>query len=294
MTYPHTVNLPYNRSSIRGLYAPPGPGEQLSRAPGYWIIMHGDTIILDDGAPERVLHAGELADLVEMERVGKTLAMGTWRGKPLRLALMDGEGDLPASLRAEPLLTLSFAGNLSDASLTVAGMAQQLGLWEKKSVFCPRCGGETTRIPGLWGKLCASCRYEHFPSIYPCTLVLVRRGDEVLLVRKREWPPSYFSLPSGFCDMGECLEECAEREVLEETGVSISNLTYVGSQCWPFPSQLMTGFSADYEGGELVPDLTELEDARWFRCDALPPTFSSTSIAGWIIERHLAAYRMNL
>lgn len=290
MTYPHTVNLPFNRSSIRSMHAPPKPGEQISEAPGYWIILHGDSIALNDAPPDLVLHSGEIADLVDINHVQKRMVMGTWRGKPLVLALTDGVGELPAPLRAEPLLTLSFAGNLSDSSLTIAGMAQQLGLWEKKSAFCPRCGGETSRIPGMWGKLCAACGYEHFPSIYPCTLVLVRRGDEVLLVRKREWPPGYYSLPSGFCDVGECLEECAAREVLEETGVSIKNLAYVGSQCWPFPSQLMTGFTAEYESGDVVPDPEELEDARWFRCDAFPPTFSSRSIAGWIIHRHLAAY----
>lgn len=181
MTYPHAVNLPFNRSSIRGLYAPPGPGEQIPQAPGYGIILHGDSIALDETTPDPVLHSGALAELVAVTPVRKRVVMGRWRGQPLVLVLTDGEGELPAPLRAEPLLSLSFSGRLSDAGLTIAGMAQQLGLWERKSAFCPRCGGETTRIPGLWGKLCAACGYEHFPSIYPCTLVLVQRGDDVLL-----------------------------------------------------------------------------------------------------------------
>lgn len=141
------------------------------------------------------------------------------------------------------------------------------------------------RIPGTWGKKCLECGHEHFPHIHPCTIVLVSRGDELLLVRKPEWPPGYYSIPSGFCDFGECLEECASREVEEETGIRIRNLRYVGSQSWPFPGQLMIGFTAEYAGGEIVVDRSELEEAGWFRRDAMPPTFSSGSIAGWIMEK---------
>ena len=291
MTYPHAVNLPFNRTSIRGMYEPPHTGETDSGPVGYRIIMHGDVIVVDEANADLVLHTGELDGLVDADHVQKRLIMGSWLGRPLELVLTDGEGGLADQVRAEPLLALSFTGGMNETVLTIAGMANQLALWEKKSAFCPRCGGAAAAIPGLWGKRCAGCGFEHFPAIYPCTLVLVWRGDEVLLVRKREWPPDYFSLPSGFCDLGECLEECAGREVLEETGVGIKNLTFVGSQCWPFPSQLMVGFTAEYDCGEVIPDLDELESVRWFRCDSMPPTFSSRSIAGWMIERHLAARR---
>jgi NAD+ diphosphatase len=108
------------------------------------------------------------------------------------------------------------------------------------------------------------------------------------MIRKPEWPEGYYSLPSGFCDFGECLEECVVREVKEETGILVKNIRYVGSQSWPFPSQLMAGFTAEYESGEIVVDTKELEDARWFRADAMPPTFSAKSIAGWMIERFAA------
>jgi NAD+ diphosphatase len=115
--------------------------------------------------------------------------------------------------------------------------------------------------------------------------VLVFRGEEALLIRKAEWPPGYYSLPSGFCDFGESLEECARREVEEETGIGIRNLHYVGSQCWPFPGQLMIGFTADYADGEIVVEREELEDAAWFPRNSLPPTFSMKSIAGWMMNR---------
>jgi len=284
MPYPEAINLPFNRSVIRDGFVPATAMEELPDGTGAWIIMHGDRFALNQGGEDPILHRGELPEWASRGNA-RVLPMGSWRGAPLRLALPDAGLPLPPSVASELLLMLAFTGEVSDADLSLAGLAQQLGLWERKSAFCPRCGGVATAIAGTRGKRCGGCGYEHFPSIYPCAIVLAQRGDEVLLIRKREWPPGYYSLPSGFCDLGECLEECAEREVLEETGVRIGGLRYRGSQCWPFPSQLMVAFTAVFEGGEVTPDPEELEDARWFSPDALPPTFSSRSVAGWLIEQ---------
>lgn len=156
--------------------------------------------------------------------------------------------------------------------------------WERQSSYCPRCGGGTEIVAGSWGKRCLSCRYEQYPHIHPCAIILVKRGDEVLLTRKAEWPAGRYSLVAGFLEFGESLEECAIREVREETGIDICNLRYIGSQNWPFPAQLMAGFVADYAGGEVVVDATELEDARWFHHDALPALPTRRSIARFIID----------
>jgi NAD+ diphosphatase len=82
----------------------------------------------------------------------------------------------------------------------------------------------------------------------------VRRNAEVLLVRNAEWPVGRYSLAAGFVTIGESLEDCAVREVREETGIYIDGITYVGSQSWPFPSQIMAGFVAEYASGELTVD----------------------------------------
>jgi NAD+ diphosphatase len=90
-------------------------------------------------------------------------------------------------------------------------------------------------------------------------------------------------------DNGESLEGAARREVREEVGVEVTDLRYVGSQNWPFPSQIMIGFVGRYAGGELAVDREELEDARWFPCEALPSRPSRHSIAGFILDRHARA-----
>jgi len=113
----------------------------------------------------------------------------------------------------------------------------------------------------------------------------VKRGEEFLLVRKAAWPQGRYSLIAGFLDMGESLEECVHREVQEEAGIRVENLRYLGSQNWPFPSQLMAGFVADYAGGEIRADESEIEDVQWFCAGRMPALLPSRrSIARYIID----------
>jgi len=281
--YPEASTLPFNSSPLNDdfICAPPGgtdPGDC-----GFWIIVQGDALVLNMLDGNHSLVEGELPPWVNTHAA--PLLIGTWKGRPVRILEIGSDNTIPSHCLAQALLLTFFHENLPDDLLSLVGRAQQILAWERKSAVCPRCGGGTDRISGTWGKRCQACGYEHFPSIHPCTLVLVCRGEEVLLIRKAEWPPGYYSLPSGFCDFGESLEECARREVAEETGIGIRNLHYVGSQCWPFPGQLMIGFTADYAEGEIVIEREELEDAAWFPRNAIPPTFSRKSIAGWMMNR---------
>ncbi len=283
MEYPEASTLPFNRAALGNGFIPVRPGEADPGGPGCWIIVREDSLILVAAGDKHSLFEGTLPAWATPHAA--PLFIGLWKGKPARILEIAAECTIPPDCVIEPLLLIFFQERLDDDLLSLAGHAQQILAWEKKSAVCPRCGGGTYRIDGTWGKKCRECGYEHFPSIHPCTLVLVYRDNEVLLIRKPEWPPGYYSLPSGFCDFGESLEECAKREVAEETGIEIGNLRYVGSQCWPFPGQLMVGFTGDYREGEIAVDRGELEDAAWFRRDALPPSFSNKCIAGWMITR---------
>jgi NAD+ diphosphatase len=283
MFYAEAINLPFNHNVIKESYIQTKPGEFEAADPGYWIIIQEDDVVFYNGSGRLSLFHGEFPHSVKS--VGEQILIGRWKGEPLRLLRIGKNMNLPPEFIAEPLLFLFFRGVIEDELLTIAGLGQQMARWETRSAACPLCGKETGRISGTWGKRCSTCGNEHFPNVYPCVVVLVERDDSLLMIRKREWPEGYYSLPSGFCDFGECLEECVVREVEEETGIRVNNILYRGSQSWPFPSQLMTAFTAEYESGRIAVDTTELEDARWFGKHSLPPTFSSKSIAGWLIER---------
>jgi NAD+ diphosphatase len=200
----------------------------------------------------------------------------------LRALTISSGLDIKSPLVAEAFNTSNETMDIQ--ALTLAGLAKQILHWEKQSRYCSRCGMQTTGIPATWGKRCTSCNSEHYPHIHPCAIVLVKRGNELLLTRKAEWASGRYSLVAGFLDFGESLEECAIREVREETGIEICNIRYVGSQNWPFPAQLMAGFVADYAGGDICIDPLELEDACWFPVDSLPDLPGRRSIARWIIE----------
>jgi len=278
--YPEDVNLAFNFSSVKTDFDFRVPGPDLSMEDGPWVIIQANNAVLQETEQGPKLLHGQLPDWMQPQQ--PALCIGTWRGKPLRAITIS------SSLRLQaPLVAEAFNANderIDIQTLTLAGLGKQILHWENQSRHCSRCGEPTQRISASWGKRCTACKCEHYPHLHPCAIVLVKRGNELLLTRKAEWPAGRYSLVAGFLDFGESLEECAIREVREETGIEICNVRYVGSQNWPFPAQLMAGFVADYAGGDVCVDPHELEDARWFRVDALPGLPTRRSIARWIIE----------
>jgi NAD+ diphosphatase len=278
--YPEAVNLAFNFSSVKSGFEFRRPGSELPTEDGPWVIIQGNNAILQEtGNGPKLLH-GQLPDWLQPQQAA--LCIGTWHGQPLRAVTISSSLGLQAPLVAE-----SFNANderIDIQTLTLAGLAKQILHWDNQSRHCSRCGGPTQGISASWGKRCPACNSEHYPHIHPCAIVLVKRGNELLLTRKAEWPAGRYSLVAGFLDFGESLEECAMREVREETAIEIRNVRYVGSQNWPFPAQLMAGFVADYAAGDVCVDRHELEDARWFPVDALPGLPTRRSIARWIIE----------
>ena len=272
--------LPFNSSMIRGLFTPLPPEQLPGDTPGFWIILQGASLIVTSGTiqqlPEGSLPTG-------INSTTEPLRIGLWQDKPLRAVRISADSPIPAEYEALP-----FQGpdmQLDNVLATVAGRAAQILHWERRSRFCSQCGAVLVRIPNGWGKRCPSCGDEHFPHIHPCIIVLVRRGTDLLLIRNAAWNTGRFSLVAGFLDFGESLEECVQREVREEAGIEIAGIRYVGSQCWPFPSQQMIGFLADYAGGDVTPDGVEVVEAGWFYEDALPMSpGGKRSISRWILD----------
>ena len=135
---------------------------------------------------------------------------------------------------------------------------------------------------------CQPCDLRSYPRISPSMIVLVTRGDEILLARSPRFVTGVYSTLAGFAEPGESAEDCLVREVREEVAVEVRNIQYVGSQCWPFPHSMMLGFHAEYAGGEIVMQPDEIEDARWFNVHDLPPLPAGRSIARYLIDLYVA------
>jgi len=278
--YPEIVAIPFNNTCIREFFELFHPQFPNTPGPGYWVIIQDNSVILNTDGNMPALPEGELPNWLKPRN--ELLCIGLWKGKPLRVFSIDNSCNIVPPFVTEMLNAPE--QRVDDATLSLSGLAKQILHWERQSRCCPHCGGATERARSGWSKQCTACQSKYYPCINPCAIVLVKRGNEVLLVRKAEWPDGRYSLVAGFLDFGESLEECAAREVKEETGIDITGISYVGSQNWPFPSQLMAGFVAQYAGGEIIVAHEELEDVRWFPITALPALPPRRSIARRIID----------
>ena len=281
---PHSVYLPFNRDCLRGEFVPAKQGARPADERGHWLIVQEQKlIVVPEGEGLRLPAGKEPRDFGGA--FDRTFWLGTWAGTACWVAGLPREAAVPEGYLRETLIPMQ-GTRLPDDLLSLGGMAMQLLYWERTSGHCPRCGARAERMENEWGKRCPACRYEHYPHLHPAVIVLVRDGDRVLLARKSPWAPGRYALVAGFVDNGESLEAAVAREVREEVGVDVNDVRYVGSQNWPFPSQLMVGFTAEYAGGEIAIDPAELEDARWFPGDRLPEGPSRHSIARWILDNY--------
>jgi NAD+ diphosphatase len=180
-------------------------------------------------------------------------------------------GTLPRRLGARPLGLREVGALLDDRDAGLLVHAVGLANWHATHPCCSRCGTRTEVVRGGAVRRCPADGSEHFPRTDPAMIVLVHDGgDRCVLGRQPVWPAGRFSTLAGFVEPGESAEQAVVREVAEETGLLVSDVGYVGSQPWPFPSSLMLGFTAVADGAaEPVPADGELAEARWFTRDEL-------------------------
>jgi NAD+ diphosphatase len=156
-----------------------------------------------------------------------------------------------------------------DAGLLTSAVA--LAHWHDRHHCCPIDGTPTEIVNGGWVRRCPADRSEHFPRTDPAVIMLIHDGgDRCILGRQATWPEGRYSILAGFVEPGESSEAAVAREVDEEVGLAIIDITYAGSQPWPFPASLMLGYTA-LAVGDLTPHLRdgELADARWFTRDEI-------------------------
>ena len=138
--------------------------------------------------------------------------------------------------------------------------------WHGRHRFCGVCGHPTESLEAGHVRRCTNsdCGASHFPRTDPAVIMLVHDGERVVLGRQKIWPPGMHSVLAGFVEPGESLEDAVRREVAEEVGITLSEVTYHSSQPWPFPSSIMLGFTARAATTDLNPATDEIETARWY------------------------------
>ena len=239
----------------------------------YWCVVEGSDIWFKDGT----LPFGCASSLnLKAENAHQ---IGCYQGKKL---VWLNHQDVESTL---DLVSLRSLLHLPEELFLLISRAIQFGHMSQSLRFCPQCGGRNHLNCNQLAMQCSDCRTLHYPRIFPCIIVAVRKGEQLLLAQHNRHKGSMYTVIAGFVEVGETLEQCVAREVEEETGIKVSNIKYFGSQPWAFPSSLMMGFIADYAGGEIRIDRTELVDAQWFDFNQLPEVAPEGTIARALITQ---------
>ncbi|WP_089608523.1 NAD(+) diphosphatase [Dehalobacterium formicoaceticum] len=216
--------------------------------------------------------------------IDKKLYIGIINDHPSYIA------ELPADYPPLQPKNLNFVGlrglfdAVEDNVFWAAGRAFQIMNWHRTHIFCGRCATPTQNKTNEIAKECPHCGLISYPNMAPAVIVAVVKDDKILLARNKQNLSKFYSVLAGFVEAGETLEDCVRREIMEEVGIKVKNITYFGSQPWPFPNSLMLGFTAEYESGEIQVDGVEIAEADWFCKDELPATPGNISIAHHLIE----------
>ena len=168
--------------------------------------------------------------------------------------------------------------------ILLIGRANQLLHWIKSNKFSGYTGKLNKFNEKEEALYCTTTSSMIYPSISPCVLAMVTKGDKILLARNTLFPEGLYSVLAGFVEVSESAEETVKREVLEEVNIKVKNIQYFGSQPWPFPSQLMLGFTCEYESGEIKVDMNEIAEANWYQAKNLPYVPPESSLSGKLIS----------
>ena len=257
----------------------------------YNFIFIENELLLKKGEHRAVLSKEDLPDRFIIAKCLEGQAASDWYEEPpLSYSAMMLEKDCPIPSGCEAIPLRQFFWESKTKEEQQKGLPSYLGTLAARAhgflrlretyLYCPKCGTRLAVDPIYTAKTCPSCGRLDFPRIEPAVIVLVKKGNKILLAKsKTSHSSNFYGCIAGFIEHGESAEQCVEREVLEETGIKIKNIKYVGSQAWPFPDQLMLAFTADYASGEIVKQEEEIEDVAWFDKNNLPQIPKPGSVA---------------
>ena len=250
------------------------------------IVLGGEHVATVDGPALAWISASEAPE-------GEWLWLGEQGGRRHAAVVVDGR----VSPDLQPVSIRVLAPQLDPDELSLAVHAVAIARWLDATPFCPRCGSRTEVQQAGHLRKCPECGASHFPRTDPAVIMLITDDqDRALLGRNPAWPEGRFSTLAGFVEPGESLEDAVRREVFEEVGVTVGEVTYGASQPWPFPASLMLGFFGKATEATIDIDHDEIAEAAWVTRDELirygeagtlllPP--SGVSISSWLIETWL-------
>ena len=225
---------------------------------------------------QQQLLVDEQFQLPRVETLASDLLIGTG-DQVIARDLQDHES-IPDGLQLIPIRQLLQLWNIQE--FEQASRAIQLLEWRRNHKFCSHCGHKTDVHASEYAMVCPACNYHQYPRVNPCVITVITRGeDEILLAKNARNTSNMYGLIAGFVEVGETLEEAVRRETLEEVGLKLGKIEYLASQPWPFPSNLMIAFKAEYASGELTLQPKEISDAAFFKFDQLPEIPFKGSIA---------------
>jgi NAD+ diphosphatase len=253
----------------------------------YWFVFSGYRLLVKSAGDAVSLPVTKEIDALNLN-MDHTLYLGRYRGRPCYAAEGEFSGESSTEAAFQELRNLF--ERLEHELYEIALRGVHLVKWEKSCQYCSQCRAALKSKTDIRAKECPECGRLEFPRLSPAMIVLIEKGDTLLLARSSRFPGAFFSVLAGFVEPGESLEDAVHREVREETGINLKNIAYFGSQPWPFPDSLMIGFTAKYESGEIVVDKEEIVEAGWYRADNLPLIPGKLSIArqliDWFVEKH--------
>jgi len=242
-------------------------------------VFRGDRILVKTGPQASLPQIAEIRD-IGCSKISSKIVVGE---RPGNCWLEVGDCDfLPGDMEFVSLREIW--GIFGDRTFFEAGRAFQLKEWHRQNQYCGQCGSPMEDSKTEASRICPECGLINYPPVSPAVIVAVEKGDELLLARSPRFPKGRYSIIAGFVEPGETLEETVERELMEEVSIRVKNISYFGSQPWPFPHSLMLGFNAEWESGDIKADGVEIEDAGWYRIDSFPEIPPSISISRRLIE----------
>jgi NAD+ diphosphatase len=253
----------------------------------WWFAFVGNKLLVClEGTVSQIPNLISLADIGLVPV--RTQFLGTLDNQPCYSAQLPKDAVIPEGMTLRGLRELY--GTLDEDLFVLSGRAIQIVEWDRTHQYCGHCATPTTQLSHERAKRCPQCGLVNYPRLSPAVIVLISRGEELLLARAPRFPAGMYGLIAGFVEPGESLEETVVREVREEVGIEVKDISYFGSQPWPFPNSLMIGFTATYASGDIAIEPEELADAAWFSKHNLPQIPPKLSIArkliDWFVSTH--------